>query len=121
MTTDYQTGEQSTQASEEKIMQDNLSAYIREMADGIGDLSDNLRHKSADELVRSASDLARRNSGLFLLGSVAIGFGLSRFAKASRSSENGRFDRAADPYGSDTYSYQSGESPSTSPDQPAGH
>ena len=61
----------------------DLSAYVREMADGIGGLSDNLRHKSVDELVRSASDLASRNTGLFVLGSIAIGFGLSRFVKAA--------------------------------------
>jgi hypothetical protein len=65
----------------------DLSAYVREMAEGIGSLSDNLRHKSVDELVRDASNLASRNTGLFVLGSIAIGFGLSRFVKAAPSSE----------------------------------
>jgi hypothetical protein len=64
-----------------------LSAHVREMAEGIGSLSENLRHKSVDELVRDASSLASRNTGLFVLGSIAIGFGLSRFVKAAPASE----------------------------------
>ena len=87
----------------------NLSGYIREVADGIGNLSDNLRNKSVDELVHDASELARRNTGLFLLGSVAIGFGLSRLAKAAnlRASE-GQWN-AADYGDSASYAYPGGE------------
>jgi len=91
---------------------DNPSEYIREMADGIGGLSENLRHKSVDELVRTASDLARRNTGLFVLGSIAIGFGLSRFVKAAPSASDAQGRRyAADTSGG--YSYPEGESRST--------
>lgn len=80
----------------------DLSAYVREMGEGIGNLSDNLRHKSVDELVRSASDLAARNTGLFVLGSIAIGFGLSRFVKAAPAAHAGDMRRAyADTTGSD--------------------
>ncbi|MEX1034228.1 MAG: hypothetical protein WDZ30_12765 [Cellvibrionaceae bacterium] len=66
-----------------------LSHYMTEIAQGIGTLSDNLRHKNTDELIHDASRLARQNTGLFLLGSVALGFGLSRIAKAARSSSDG--------------------------------
>lgn len=92
---------------------DNLSEYVREMANGIGGLAENLRHKSVDELIRSASDLAHRNAGLFLLGSVAIGFGLSRFVKAAPSMHAGGAERAAQPMGagsSSSYAYPAGES-----------
>lgn len=100
-----------------------LSEYIREMADGIGDLSENLRHKSVDELVHSATELARRNTGLFLLGSVAIGFGLSRFVKAAapgmgtggtgegqRARQSGGNEASADSAaGGPAYAYPAGE------------
>lgn len=104
---------------------DNLSEYVRDMADGISGLSDNLRHKSVDELVRSASDLARSNSGLFLLGSVAIGFGLSRFAKASPThespgayrqpldEEDGAWRSGTPRMRDDDYAYPRGENAST--------
>jgi hypothetical protein len=42
-----------------------------------------LRGKSADELLQQAGKLARDNPTLFLAGSVALGFGLSRFLRAS--------------------------------------
>lgn len=61
-----------------------LSHYVSEISEGIGSLSNNLRHKNTDELIQEASRLARHNAGLFLLGSVAVGFGLSRIAKANR-------------------------------------
>jgi hypothetical protein len=88
---------------------DNLSEYVRDMADGIGGLSENLRHKSVDELVRHAAELARRNTGLFVLGSIAIGFGLSRFMKAAPGANDG-MGRSAASYGRDGYSYPEGES-----------
>jgi hypothetical protein len=61
-----------------------LSHYVSELADGISSLSSSLRGKNTDELISDASRLARNNPGLFLLGSVAVGFGLSRIAKANR-------------------------------------
>ncbi len=94
----------------ERLGWQNLSGYIREMADGIGNLSDELRHKSVDELLRSASDLARRNTGLFLLGSVAIGFGLSRIAKAAPAERGADAMRGAtNSSDSENYSYPAGE------------
>lgn len=67
----------------------NLSHYVSEIADGIGKLSNNLQHKNTDELIQEASGLARNNPGLFMLGSVAVGFGLSRIAKANRPRSDG--------------------------------
>lgn len=60
-----------------------LSHYVTDMAQSMTTLADNLRGKSADELLQQAGKLARDNPALFLTGSIAIGFGLSRFLKAS--------------------------------------
>lgn len=60
-----------------------LSGYVSDMAQGMVRLSDNLRGKSVDELFRDVNRLARDNPTLFIAGSIALGFGLTRFAKAS--------------------------------------
>jgi hypothetical protein len=60
-----------------------LSHYVADVARGLAGFADDMRGKSAEELVRDASSLARNNPALFLAGSIAIGFGLSRFARAS--------------------------------------
>lgn len=74
----------------EEQQQDGLSNYVAEMASGIGTLANSLREKNMDDLIQEAKRIARNNPALFLAGSVAIGFGLSRFAKASghRSEED---------------------------------
>jgi hypothetical protein len=42
-----------------------------------------MRGKSAEEMLQQAGRLARENPALFVTGSVAVGFGLSRFLRAS--------------------------------------
>jgi hypothetical protein len=59
-----------------------MSDYLTDMADSMTGLAGNLRGKSAEQLLHDAADLARSNPGLFIAGSIAIGFGLSRFLKA---------------------------------------
>ena len=61
-----------------------LAEYANQMASALGDLSAKLREKSVDELAHDVSSIAKRNPAMFLLGSVAVGLGLSRFAKAKR-------------------------------------
>ena len=63
--------------------QQSLARYTGDFANSIKTLADNLKNRSIDELGNDALALARRNPTLFLLGSVAIGFALSRFIKAS--------------------------------------
>lgn len=60
-----------------------LSSYVSDVAQSMVNLADNLRGKSVDELVGEVNRLARNNPGLFIAGSVALGFGLTRFARAS--------------------------------------
>jgi hypothetical protein len=60
-----------------------MSEYLTRAASTIDKLADSMRNKSADELMRDVRQLAVKNPGLFLAGSVAVGFGLTRFARAS--------------------------------------
>ncbi len=60
-----------------------ISHYISDVADSLGDFAGSLRGKTADELLQQAGRLARENPALFVTGSIALGFGLSRFLRAS--------------------------------------
>ncbi|VEF10836.1 Uncharacterised protein [Pseudomonas fluorescens] len=62
-----------------------MSDYLADMAESMTGLAGSLRGKSAEQLLHDAADLARNNPTLFIAGSVAIGFGLSRFLKAGTS------------------------------------
>lgn len=64
-----------------------LSHYATDLAQNMTTLAGNLRGKSIDELLQQAGRLARDNPALFVTGSVALGFGLSRFLKASNSGQ----------------------------------
>lgn len=72
-------------AAEELEGQDQtgLSHYVSDMAQSMVKLADNLRGKSVDQLFGEANRLARDNPALFITGSIALGFGLTRFARAS--------------------------------------
>ncbi|MBT2339347.1 MULTISPECIES: hypothetical protein [Pseudomonas] len=62
-----------------------LSHYLADMADSMSGLAGKLRNMSAEQMLHDGTRLARENPGLFLAGSVAVGFGLSRFLKAGSS------------------------------------
>ena len=64
-----------------------LSGYVHDMAQSLSGFSRDLRDKSGDEMLQDIKQLAHRNPALFLSGSVAIGFGLSRFARSTRARE----------------------------------
>lgn len=59
-----------------------MSDYLADVADSMTGLASNLRGKSAEELLHDGADLARKNPTLFIAGSIALGFALSRFLKA---------------------------------------
>ncbi|SJZ54565.1 phasin family protein [Novilysobacter spongiicola] len=79
----------ASQLSENDI--GHLSEYVSDLAENMSRLSTSLREKSGDEMLRDVTRLARENPALFITGSLAIGFGLSRFARAS-----GRHDHSSD-------------------------
>lgn len=70
----------------------HLSQHVSDLASGLGRMADGLREKSADEILHDVRRIARENPALFIAGSIAIGFGLTRFARASASNaiESGR-------------------------------
>lgn len=78
---------QSARAAADALGQDDIghmSEYITRLADGMGRFAEGLRHKSGDEIARDIGRMARENPALFVAGGVAVGFGLSRFARASQ-------------------------------------
>ena len=67
----------------------HMSEYVTELAESLGRLSSSMRDKSGDDLLKEVTRLARDNPALFVTGSIAVGFGLSRFAKASTARSSG--------------------------------
>ena len=72
-------------AAEELQDKDTLgiSHYISDIAESLSAFATSMRGKSAEEMLQQAGRLARENPALFVTGSVAVGFGLSRFFRAS--------------------------------------
>jgi len=65
-----------------------LSGYGRSVASMMRQLAGGLRERDVDAFATELADFARRNPAAFLAGSVALGFGLSRFLKASGGREH---------------------------------
>ncbi len=59
-----------------------LSGFGHSIASLMRQLSGGLRERDVDDFARELGQLARRNPGVFLAGSVALGFGVARFFKA---------------------------------------
>lgn len=70
-------------------LQDNdslgLSQYLTQAAECVGEFAEQVRHESAESLLQRGAQLAKSNPALFLAGSVAVGFAISRFMRASAS------------------------------------
>jgi hypothetical protein len=66
-----------------------ISGFGRSVASLMRQLAGGLRERDVEDFARELADMARRNPGVFLAGSVALGFGIARFFKAgtSRSSD----------------------------------
>lgn len=56
-----------------------------QIAEGLADASEAMRHKDLGEMVEDVSAFARKNPLVFLGGAALIGFAATRFAKASAS------------------------------------
>jgi hypothetical protein len=59
-----------------------ISGFGRSVASLMRQLAGGLRERDVEEFARELGALARRNPGVFLAGSVALGFGIARFFKA---------------------------------------
>jgi len=86
-----------------------LSQYLGQLASGLGTFADQVRDKSAEDLLHKGAQLARDNPAVFLAGSVAIGFALSRFLRASASAPS--TPGSSSPAPSDLPQYQTTVSP----------
>lgn len=63
-----------------------LAHYARVASDNLADVAQRLQERSVEDLAEEARRLARDNPGLFVAGSIAVGFGLGRFMQASTDS-----------------------------------
>lgn len=61
---------------------EGISGFGRSAATLMRQLAGGLRERDVEEFAHELGTLARRNPGLFLAGSVALGFGIARFFKA---------------------------------------
>ena len=79
-----------------------LSGYVHDLASRLTGFSRDLQTKNGDEMLQEVKQIAQRNPALFLGGSVALGFGMSRFARASRTRQRQlpvRMDETRTDYG----------------------
>ena len=60
----------------------SLTGFGHSVASLMRQLAGGLRERDVEEFARELGALARRNPGVFLAGSVAVGFGVARFFKA---------------------------------------
>lgn len=60
-----------------------IARSVHEAAQGVKSLSDDLSNRNVNELIDSATQLARARPALFIGGSIAAGFALARFLKSS--------------------------------------
>jgi hypothetical protein len=60
-----------------------VAQTVHQAARQVEGLSDNLSSRNVNELIESATQLARTQPALFIGGSVAAGFALARFLKSS--------------------------------------
>ncbi len=103
---------------------DAVAGYGNSMASFMRHLAGGLREEDIDQFASELSDYARRSPGLFLAGSVALGFGISRFLKASTSHshrDNERYELGfEDDYESDDadeeYDFDSALRPAPTPE-----
>ncbi|MEX0619473.1 MAG: hypothetical protein WDZ76_08700 [Pseudohongiellaceae bacterium] len=94
---------------------EGLASFARQTSDKISDLATRLQNRSMDELTEDAKRLAREKPAAFMLGSVAAGFGLSRFLKATEAKSYDGDHRAG---AADTLPYTSEPPPQTTSASP---
>lgn len=88
---------------------EGLAHYARELSSNLANAAEQLEGRSVDELANNAKRLARDNPALYILGSIAVGFGLSRFFKASAGRDYHDADKASAEHGHDDgNAYRSG-------------
>ena len=92
----------------------SFADYAGQLAGGMRNFAETVRGRSIDELIGDTQRLARNNPALFMMGSVAVGIALSRFAKASSKRRSAKYQYADD----SSYSDHSEFDPVTSGSSP---
>jgi hypothetical protein len=75
---------------------DAISGFGRSLASVMRQLAGGLRERDIERFAGELGLLARRNPGVFLAGSVALGFGVARFFKARAPQSRSRYDYDGD-------------------------
>ena len=93
----------STQFRENDLQ--TLAHYTSEIGNTIKSLSESFQNRSLDDLITDIKSMAKRNPTAFVLGSVAIGVAVARFAKASAGRRQTRTEDfySEQSYGSDVH------------------
>jgi len=98
----------AVESTAERLEQDGdgaIGGYGKSLAAMMRELAGGLRERDVDEFARELTSFARRHPGAFLAGSVALGFGISRFFKAStqRSHDGAHHDYDEREYSGDPF------------------
>ena len=84
-------------AEELESQSPQIARTVHEAARRVDGLSDNLSNRNVNDLIDSATRLARAQPVLFFGGSIAAGFALARFLKSSaRQQSSGGYDAPRD-------------------------
>lgn len=86
-----------------------LSDYCVVAARKASEFAEGLRGRSLDDLASDLRGVARNNPAVFVAGSIAVGFALSRFLRASSSHATQRFTSDGGSNGNQATSQRSGE------------
>jgi hypothetical protein len=71
--------------------QETLAQTTSSLASSLSQFAGKLEHKNAEELLQDAARLARQNPAMFVVGGIGAGLVLSRFFKASSSSQGRQY------------------------------
>lgn len=95
-----------------------IADLARNAASQFSTFADSLHNRNADELVRDARRLAQTNPAMFIGGSVAIGFALSRLFRASSADQTTRSQTNSSGYAGSTPTTGSANSNPSVSDEP---
>ena len=73
---------------------EDLARYVDRAADHLERFSDAIRGKDVDQLLHDVRRIARRQPGLFIGGSFAVGLLAARFLKSSGHADGGNYDES---------------------------
>ncbi len=70
-----------------------LAKSLNQAANHVESFADTIKGQNLSDLTHGAAELARRNPTLFIAGTIAAGFALSRFLRSTSGTEGGTDNR----------------------------